>query len=82
MVILGSGGASLTAQAAAKREGAREIAVVSRSGPDNYETLPDRHGGAEVLINTTPVGMWPHVKGLSLDLKLLPGITAAAGCDL
>ena len=78
VVILGSGGASLTAQAAAKREGAREIAVVSRSGPDNYETLPDRHGGAEVLINTTPVGMWPHVEGQPVDLRLLPNISAVA----
>lgn len=78
VVILGSGGASLTAQAAAQQEGAREVVVVSRTGPDNYENLPDRHKDAQVLINTTPVGMWPHVKGLSLDLKLLPGITAAA----
>ena len=78
VVILGSGGASLTAQAAAKREGAREIAVVSRSGPDNYETLPDRHGGAEVLINTTPVGMWPHMDGAPVDLRRLPGLTDVA----
>jgi shikimate dehydrogenase len=77
-VILGSGGASLTAQAAAKREGAREIVVVSRSGPDNYETLPDRHGDAEVLINTTPLGMWPHMDGSPVDLRLLPAVTDVA----
>ena len=78
VVILGSGGASLTAQAAAKREGAREIAVVSRSGPDNYETLPERHGDAEVLINTTPVGMWPHMDGAPVDLRRLSGLTDVA----
>lgn len=76
VVILGSGGASLTAQAAARREKAREIAVVSRSGPNNYENLPDRHGGAEVLINTTPVGMWPHLDGAPVDLRCLPGVAA------
>ena len=78
VVILGSGGASLTAQAAARMEGAREIVVVSRSGPDNYETLPERHGDAEVLINTTPVGMWPHMDGAPLDLCRLPGLTDVA----
>ena len=75
---LGSEGGPAAAQAAAKREGAREIAVVSRSGPDNYETLPDRHSGAEVLINTTPVGMWPHMDGAPVDLRRLPGLTDVA----
>lgn len=78
VVILGSGGASLTAQAAARQEGARAVVVISRSGPDNYENLPERHGDAEVLINTTPVGMWPHMEGRPLDLKLLPRVTAVA----
>ncbi len=71
VLILGSGGASLTAQAAAKREGAREVVVVSRAGPDNYENL-DRHAGAEVLINTTPVGMWPDLEGRPVDLERFP----------
>lgn len=70
-LILGSGGASLTAQAAAKREGAREMVVVSRAGPDNYENL-DRHAGADVLINTTPVGMWPNLEGQPVDLERFP----------
>ena len=75
VVILGSGGASLTAQAAAKREGAREIAVVSRSGPDNYDSL-ERHAGAQVLVNATPVGMWPNMSGRPVDLSRLPGLEA------
>lgn len=75
VVILGSGGASLTAQAAAKREGAREIVVVSRSGPDNYDSL-DRHAGAQVLVNATPVGMWPNMSGRPVDLSRLPGLEA------
>ena len=78
VVILGSGGASLTAQAAARQEGAREITVVSRTGPDNYENLPERHADAQVLINTTPVGMWPDVEGQPVDLKLLRRVTAVA----
>lgn len=71
VVVLGSGGASLTAQAAAKREGAREVVVVSRTGPDNYENL-DHHAGADVLINTTPVGMWPNLEGQPVDLERFP----------
>lgn len=78
VLILGSGGASLTAQAAARRESAREIVVISRSGPDNYENLAERHGDAEALINTTPVGMWPHLEGAPADLRLLPRLTDVA----
>ena len=77
-VILGSGGASLTAQAAARQEGAREIVVVSRTGEVDYENLPERHADAEVLVNTTPVGMWPRLEGQPVDLRLLPAVTDVA----
>ena len=60
VLILGSGGTSLTAQAAAKNSGAREVIVVSRSGEETYQNLPARHADAEVIINTTPVGMFPE----------------------
>ena len=72
-VILGSGGASLTAQAAARQEGAREIAVLSHSDLDHCEFI--NHRDAEVLVNTTPVGMWPDLDGLSMNLRNLPSIT-------
>ena len=78
VLVLGSGGASLTARAAAKREGAREVVTVSRTGEDNYENFPARHGDAEALINTTPVGMWPHMDGAPVDLRLLPKLETAA----
>ena len=74
VVILGSGGASLTARAAARREGAREIVVVSRSGPDNYENL-SRHADAEILVNTTPVGMYPGNGASPVDLAAFPHLT-------
>lgn len=76
-LVLGSGGASLTARTAARREGAREVVTISRNGPDNYENL-DRHADAEVLINTTPVGMWPKMDGQPVDLTRLPRLEAAA----
>ena len=58
VVILGSGGTSLTARAVAAKEGAREIIVISRKGVNNYGNL-NRHFDADILINTTPVGMYP-----------------------
>ena len=71
VVILGSGGASLCAQFVAKTSGAREIVVVSRGGADNYENL-FRHANAQILINATPVGMYPHTGEVPVDLALFP----------
>ena len=71
VVILGSGGASLTAQAVSRAMGAREVIVVSRSGEDNYETL-SRHADAEIIVNTTPVGMYPAVGASPVDLTVFP----------
>lgn len=59
VIILGSGGTSLTARAACARLGAREVVVVSRSGRVTYPDLYRDHADAQVLINTTPVGMYP-----------------------
>lgn len=71
-VILGSGGTSLTARAACRRLGAREIVVVSRRGPVDYAALYRDHADAEVLINTTPVGMYPNNGESAVDIARLP----------
>ena len=73
VVILGSGGASLTAQAAARQEGAAEITMISRSGPDHYGNL-SRHADAQVLVNTTPVGMYPGNGASPVDLTVFPAL--------
>ncbi len=78
VLVLGSGGASLTAQAAARMEGARETVVISRRGENDYEALYARHSDGEVLINATPAGMWPNLEGQPADLRRLPHVTAAA----
>ena len=54
-LVLGSGGASVTAQAVLRALGAA-VVVISRSGEDNYENL-SRHADAAIVVNTTPVGM-------------------------
>ena len=74
-VILGSGGTSLTARAACRRLGAREIVVVSRRGPVDYGALYRNHADAEVLVNTTPVGMYPKNGHSAADISRLPGLT-------
>jgi len=77
-VILGSGGTSLTAQAALRHLNAREIIVVSRSGPVRYEDLYALHQDAEILINTTPVGMYPKTGVSPVDLNRLPNLCGIA----
>lgn len=71
VLIFGSGGASLTARAAAKELGSAEIVTVSRSGPDNYDNI-GRHADAEILVNTTPVGMYPQNLEAPVSLKDFP----------
>jgi len=71
VLIFGSGGASLAARYVAGKLNASQIVVISRSGEDNYSNL-DRHADADVLINTTPVGMFPKEEGMAADPALFP----------
>ena len=73
-LVLGSGGASVTAQAVLEQLGAA-VTVISRSGPDNYENL-HRHGDAAILVNATPVGMYPKAGQSPVDLDRLPQLEA------
>ena len=75
VVILGSGGTSLTARAACVRLGAREVVVVSRRGPVDYGALYRDHADAQVLVNTTPVGMYPNNGERPAELSRLPALT-------
>ena len=57
-IVLGSGGASVTAVYVLKKLGASGVTVISRRGENNYENI-SRHHGAGIIVNTTPVGMFP-----------------------
>ena len=70
VLVLGSGGASNTAVAALKEMGAR-VVVISRSGENNYKNL-HLHADAAVVVNTTPVGMYPGTGVSPVDLSLFP----------
>lgn len=70
-LVLGSGGASLTVRTALADLGAAEVVVISRTGPDNYQNL-DRHRDARLIVNATPVGMYPDTESCLLDLDQFP----------
>lgn len=69
-LVLGSGGASNTACAVLGDLGA-QVVVISRSGENNYENL-HLHRDAAVIVNTTPVGMYPDVARAPLSLDDFP----------
>lgn len=69
-LVLGSGGASNTAVNALRDLGA-DPTVISRSGENNYENL-SRHRDASLIVNTTPLGMYPKTGVAPLDLKKFP----------
>jgi shikimate dehydrogenase len=81
-LILGTGGTSHTVRAVLKHLGASQIYVVSRNGSGNteldsigsyqaisYETCYNQHTDAEVIVNTTPLGMFPNVDASPLNLE-------------
>ena len=76
-LVLGSGGASRTAVCCLRDLGAREVTVISRRGEDNYGNL-EKHRDAEILINATPVGMYPGNGAAPLRLEALPGLLGVA----
>ena len=70
-LVLGSGGASVTVVAVLKLLGAESVTVISRGGEDNYDNL-DKHADAQIIANTTPVGMYPNNGQAAVDLAQFP----------
>ena len=69
-LVLGSGGASATARAVLEDLGAR-VVVISRSGENNYQNL-HLHADAALLVNTTPVGMYPGTGAAPVEVSRFP----------
>ena len=77
VLITGTGGTSRTARAVAEALGAARTVRVSRSGRDGaptYEEAYAAYGDAEILINTTPAGMFPDNDGVPVALERLPAL--------
>lgn len=73
-LVLGSGGASNTAVAVLEELGAKVI-VISRSGENNYNNL-EQHRDAALIVNATPVGMFPNVDDSPISLDGFPQLEA------
>lgn len=71
-LVLGSGGASATAVAVLQEMGGNVI-VISRSGENNYDNL-EKHADAAIIVNATPVGMYPNTGVSPVDLRLFPAL--------
>ena len=82
-LVLGNGGAAATAVTVLTDMGA-EVMLLGRSDrsvggilPEPYETVYERHPDAAVVVNCTPVGMYPRLVGQSpVDLHKLPRVEA------
>ena len=77
VMILGSGGTSNTATAVAEDCGASKVVIVSRTGEINYQNCYDLTD-TEVIINTTPVGMYPDSYSLPIDIEKFKNLTGVA----
>lgn len=77
VLILGSGGTSKTANAVCKSLGAEKVYTVSRSGGEGLITYNDAEKiDAQVIINTTPCGMYPKNLDKPIDIELYPNLEA------
>ena len=74
VIVLGSGGASNTVTQVLYQLGAI-VYVISRSGIYNYQNL-HLHQDASIIVNTTPVGMYPSVGVSPVDLDLFSSLEA------
>ena len=81
VLILGTGGTSLTARYVASSLGAGSVIRVSRTAKDDavtYEQAAREHADAQILINTTPCGMYPRWEDIPADLGRFPALEAVA----
>ncbi len=81
VAILGTGGTSKTAKAVAKSLGASEIFCVSRNACDgavSYEELYEKHSDTQIVINCTPVGMFPNSNASPIEAERLKNLEGAA----
>jgi len=83
VVILGSGGTSKTASYVAYKSGASRITIVSRKATENVSDSGWRSkcihstyenegewSDVDIIVNTTPVGMYPNNEGMPVDLDV------------
>ena len=77
VAVLGSGGASKTVVATLNDLGASKVIIVSRSGDTNYENI-SKHKDLQIIVNASPVGMYPKVGECLVNLDDFPLLEGVA----
>ncbi len=78
VLVLGTGGTARTAKAVAIHLGAKTVLTVSRTAKEGvltYEAAAAHHTDADILINTTPRGMFSREQGMPIDPALFPQLS-------
>lgn len=79
VLVLGSGGTSLTARALLQEQQAKKVYVVSRTGEINYNNCYDL-ADVEIIINTTPLGTFPNNDDCPIDVSRFANLKAVFDC--
>lgn len=72
VLIIGNGGACAAVKAVCKHENAKDIVIVSRSanrGAIGYDEMYTSHLDADIVVNTSPVGMFPNIANAPIDVS-------------
>ena len=77
-LVLGTGGASVAIAYALEKLKAAKIDFCSRTGDINYENVYTVQSDVEIIVNTTPVGMFPNIDDSPIDLSRFPKLYAVA----
>lgn len=76
VVVLGNGGAAQAVKAAIRKLSASELIIVGhrtmKKGVITYEECFEKHSDADIVVNTSPVGMYPNVDASPVDLTRFP----------
>lgn len=79
VIVLGNGGAAQAIKAVVKEHHAKELIVVDviEDGESiSYEECFQKHTDADVIINTSPIGMYPKTDASPVDLTKFPNCRA------
>lgn len=80
VLILGTGGTSKTATFVANKLGAKTVSIVGRTSDINYENVYSKCAETEVIINTTPVGMYPNINAKPIEIKQFKKLEGVFDC--
>ena len=73
VLIIGNGGASAAIQAVVQHESAGSMVIVDvvpGNGAISYDEMFSSHLDAEIIINTSPIGMYPRIGNAPIDISM------------